>query len=128
MMPMNDKVKNPRVSLFSVLGDEQSQWSGWQPRADLYRCGDKLLVKLEIAGVAYEDIRIYVRQDTLIVEGRRRDRSVSDTTEFLSMEISYDYFKRLLRLPAPVDAERIETDYRDGMLLIYLPYSERGSA
>lgn len=124
---MNGKEKNPRAFLFSVLGGELSQWSGWQPRADLYRCNDRLLVKLEIAGVAYEDIRIYVRQDTLIVEGRRRDLSVSDTTEFLSMEISYDYFKRLLSLPMPVDAERMETDYRDGMLLIYLPCRDRGS-
>lgn len=124
-MSTGDKYR--RSSLIGVLTEESSRWSGWQPRADLYRCDGKLLVKLEIAGLAHEDISIYLLQDTLVVEGRRRDHSVADTTEFLSMEISYDYFKRLLRLPAPVDAERMETEYRDGMLLIHLPYRKRGS-
>jgi len=125
---MSTDDKNRRTSLIGVLTEESSRWSGWQPRADLYRCDGKLLAKLEIAGVADEDISIYLLQDNLVIEGRRRDRSVSDTTEFLSMEISYDYFKRVLRLPAPVDAEKMETEYRDGMLLIHLPYRGRGSA
>ena len=116
-----------RASLFSLLAGERSQWRGWQPRADIYRCDGKLLVKLELAGVAREDLRIELQQDTLIVEGRRRDRSVTDTTEFLSMEISYDYFKRILRLPVSVEPEGFETEYRDGMLLIHLPYRDRGS-
>lgn len=117
-----------RAFLINVLSEENSNWSGWQPRADLYRCNDKLLVKLELAGVAPQDIKIYLQQDILVVEGRRRDHSVADTTEFLSMEITYDYFKRTLALPARVDVDGMATEYRDGMLLIHLPYRDGDSA
>ena len=119
---MGKREKYGPNSLLDLWSSAGSQWSRWQPRADIYRCPDGLLVKLEIAGVAESDIRITLEGDTLLVEGRRRDWSVETTTEFLSMEISYDRFKRSLRLPTAVDPARIETEYRDGMLLIRLPY------
>jgi len=94
--------------------------SGWQPKADVYRCADGWLVKLELAGVAKQDLRIGIQNELLIVEGRRRDWSISDTQASLSMEISYDWFQRTIRLPASMTAEDIRSEYRDGMLLIYL--------
>lgn len=125
-MSTDDHFRTP--FLINALSAERSEWSGWQPRADLYRCSGKLLVKLELAGVSQQDLNVYLRQQSLVVEGRRRDLSVADTTEFLSMEISYDYFKRVFELPAGVNPKGIETEYRDGMLLIHLPYRNGDAA
>jgi HSP20 family molecular chaperone IbpA len=36
------------------------------------------------------------------------------------MEITYDWFRRTIRLSAPIDTESIRTEYRDGMLLVRL--------
>jgi len=94
--------------------------TGWQPRVDVYRCSEGWLVKAELAGVAIQDIRVEVADDYLIIEGRRRDWCVPDTTESLSMEITYDCFQRSIRLPDVIQAEAVRTDYREGMLLIYL--------
>ena len=98
--------------------------TGWQPRVDVYRCNDGWLVKAELAGVEKQDIRVEVAGDSLIIEGQRKDRCVPDTTESLSMEITYDWFQRSIQLPDVIRTEDIRTDYRDGMLLIYL--STRG--
>jgi len=94
--------------------------SGWHPKVDVYRCAGGWLVKLELAGVAEQDIRIDVQPDSLIVEGKRRDWCVPDAQEHLSMEISYDWFQRTIRLPDILATEEIRTEYRDGMLLVYL--------
>jgi HSP20 family protein len=94
--------------------------TGWQPRVDVYRCNEGWLVKVELAGVAQQDIRIEVAHDSLTIEGQRKDWCVPDTSESLSMEISYDRFKRTIRLPEVIRTEDIRTDYREGMLLIYL--------
>ncbi|MGD8570582.1 MAG: Hsp20/alpha crystallin family protein [Gammaproteobacteria bacterium] len=94
--------------------------SSWRPRADVYRCSKGWLVKLELAGVAREDLRVVVHQDALVVEGRRRDWCIPDTQAPLSMEITYDWFRRTIRLSAPIDTESIRTEYRDGMLLVRL--------
>jgi HSP20 family protein len=94
--------------------------TGWQPRVDVYRCNEGWLVKAELAGVTIQDIRIEVAGDSLIIEGRRRDWCVPNTIESLSMEITYDWFQRSIQLPDVILAEDIRTDYREGMLLIYL--------
>jgi len=96
------------------------QRRGWQPRADVYRCASGLLVKLELAGVAEQDIRITIQTDALIVEGKRRDWRIPDMQESLSMEITYDWFQRIIPLPSPVTSYEVRTEYRDGMLLIRL--------
>jgi HSP20 family protein len=94
--------------------------TGWQPRVDIYRYNEGWLVKAELAGVAEQDIRIEVAGDSLIIEGQRKDWCVPDTIESLSMEITYDRFQRSIQLPDVILAKHVRTDYREGMLLIYL--------
>jgi HSP20 family protein len=96
--------------------------NGWNPRADVYRCAGGWLVKVELAGVAEEDLRVEVQGDNLVVEGRRRDLCIDEAREYLSMEISYDWFRRVIRLPGHAAATRMQ--YRDGMLMIYLHDTE----
>jgi HSP20 family protein len=93
---------------------------GWCPKVDVYRCADGWLVKLELAGVAEQDLRIQLQHDSLVVEGQRRDWCVSDIREPLSMEIAYDCFRRSIRLPGAIESVDLHTEYRDGMLLIRL--------
>ena len=94
--------------------------TGWQPRVDVYRCADGFLVKLELAGIAQQDLDVSVQKQLLVVEGKRRDWSISDIETPLSMEITYDWFKRVISLPEPVVLDVIRTEYHDGMLLVYL--------
>lgn len=105
-------MKRPSFDLYRRIG--------WQPRVDVYRCNEGWLVKAELAGVPIQDIRIEVSGNSLIIEGQRKDWCVPDTTESLSMEITYDWFQRAIQLPDVILAEDIRTDYREGMLLIYL--------
>jgi HSP20 family protein len=109
------------------LSIELYRRSGWQPRADVYRCADGLLVKLELAGIAEQDLKISLHKDMLVVEGKRHDWCVSDIEASLSMEITYDWFRRVITLPGPVVLDAIRTEYHDGMLLVYLTI-EKGSA
>lgn len=94
--------------------------SGWYPRADLYRCPDGWLIKFELAGVPEQEVSIQVDVDQIIVEGRRRDWTAAYISRSVLMEITYDWFRRRIELPARVDPESLRTEYRDGMLLIHL--------
>ena len=94
--------------------------SGWQPSVDVYRYADGWLVKVELAGVAEQDIKIKIQNDLLIIEGQRKDWCVPENREALSMEISYDWFQRTIQLSDVIITENMRTEYREGMLLIYL--------
>jgi len=108
------------VGMLQDLTSDLFRPNGWRPKADVYRCADGLLVKLELAGVAEQDISLTLQRSSLIVEGKRRDWCVTDTQESLSMEITYDWFRRTIRLPITSNSVDMHSEYRNGMLLVHL--------
>ena len=90
----------------------------WQPSVDVCRGQRTWLIKLELAGVRPEDVKVHARGRTLTVSGVRRDASLMEGREFYSMVISYDRFERSIDLPLDLDKSEIRTDYRDGMFLL----------
>ncbi len=96
------------------------QSGGWQPAADVYRSPAEWLVKFDLAGVRPEDVEVRVDGPRLTVSGCRRDQTCTHGMSFYRMEISYNSFQRTIELPCNIDAARISTEMRDGMLLIHV--------
>lgn len=92
----------------------------WQPAADVYRCRHGWLLKFDLAGVRPEDIEVRIDGRKVIVTGTRRDWRMPDVQEAHMMEISYSHFERSIELLDEIGQAEIQTDYRDGMLLVHL--------
>lgn len=90
----------------------------WQPRVDVHRTQNGWLVKLELAGVRPDEIRLVAEGHTLLVQGARRDEHCHQGMGCHCMEIAYSRFQRVLELPGLSDAAEIATSYVDGMLLV----------
>jgi HSP20 family protein len=99
----------------------------WHPAVDVYRTGDGWLLKYELAGILPEEIQLTVRGRTVALRGVRRDIRVDEQRHSYSMEISYNQFERSLDLPCELDAMRVSTDYRDGMLIVRLRCEEQSA-
>jgi len=110
-------------SLFLPIA-HQCRDSGWCPSADVYRTADGWLVKLDLAGVRPEDIRISTRGSRLIVRGSRRDCTVQEDCRHYRMEIEYSQFERSIELPGSLEDADLRTDYRDGMLYVRIRTEE----
>ena len=92
----------------------------WCPAADLYRTPSGWLVKLDLAGVRPEDIRVRAEGRHLTVSGSRRDYCLENGCSYYRMEIAYSHFQRSLELPCDLSRCRITTDYRAGMLHVHI--------
>ena len=79
---------------------------------------DGWLVKLELAGVRPDEIRLVTNGPHLLVEGTRRDEHCCQATGCHCMEIAYSSFQRAVELPGLSQAAEIMTSYVDGMLLV----------
>ena len=90
--------------------------AAWCPAADLYRTADGWLVKLDLAGVRPEDLRVAIEGRRLTVSGCRRDCCLSEGWSHYHMEIAYSHFERSFELPCDLACCSVTTDYRDGML------------
>jgi HSP20 family protein len=112
-----DEVRFPHV-LFLHATTTPSSEEPWQPRADIYRVAGGWLVKLELAGVRPEDVRLEARASALRVHGTRRDDCPCHGRDCHRLEIAYHRFERTLELPGISESVELATSYLDGMLTV----------
>ncbi len=74
-----------------------------------------------VPGLKAEDLTIHVLEDIVTIEGKLPENSDSD---YLLKELPAGSFRRELRLPAPLNAEKVEAHIADGILTIRLPKAE----
>lgn len=94
--------------------------ASWKPATDLFRAGNDWLIKMELAGISLPDVQLHVQRNVLHVKGRRTDVLVQGGYTCHRLEINYTDFERSITLPGVIDAGAIRTEYRDGILRIYL--------
>jgi HSP20 family protein len=100
----------------------------WRPAADVYRTAPGWMVKLELAGVRVEDVRVEVDGHCLIVSGQRRDLVLETGHSCQSLEISYDSFERRFEFPVDLTQMRVSTQFQDGMLYVRIELNATAAA
>jgi HSP20 family protein len=73
-----------------------------------------------VPGLKAEDLTIQVLEDAISIEGEYKR---SDGEALLS-ELPFGAFRRALRLPAALDADKAEAKIEDGILTLHLPKAE----
>jgi HSP20 family protein len=93
----------------------------FRPLVDLAETAQGLVLRMELAGVAKEDLSITWCGQELVIRGRRRPLHPEGVTRLLCQEISHGCFERRFRIPIPVDAAGLRAQYLDGILEVFLP-------
>ena len=92
------------------------------PQTDIEEKDDRYIVTMNIPGSDETEINIDLEADTLTVSAKIKNSTPGNKGNgFLRMERNIGNFKRVLTLPGPVDEEKMETKYEDGVLMIVLP-------
>jgi HSP20 family protein len=104
-------------------------FGGWAFMAsDVFDDDDKVVVRIEAPGLRREDFNIELQRDLLTVWGEKRfDREVS-RGRYSVVQCAYGSFRRDVRLPVPVQADKTRASYRDGVLRIELPKADEARA
>ena len=97
----------------------------WTPNTDVYETADRLVVRLEVAGVERDDIEITLNERLLVMRGHRRDPCRTSRCQFRQMEIDYGFFERRIVIPCSVDGNRARAVFDNGFLQIDLPKAAR---
>jgi HSP20 family protein len=97
----------------------------FNPNADVYvmERGRTIVVRVELAGVARDNLKLVVEGATLYLAGVR-DNDVRRAEAVMQKEIEYGYFLKRVQLPSPVLVENARAEYHDGILTVKLPVAE----
>ena len=91
---------------------------------DAYRAGDEFVIHFDLPGVDPSSIDLTVEKDVLNVSAERSWQP-DDSKQVLVSERRQGRFTRQLLLGDSLDADRVEADYRDGVLTVRLPVAEQ---
>ncbi len=96
-------------------------------QANLYETADSFILQVPMPGVKPEAVEITAQQDTLSIKW---ETSVSvpenATTHWNGFAASQ--YQQSFTLPAPINSERAEADYENGVLTLTLPKAEHAKA
>lgn len=88
----------------------------WEEKEDVF-------VEAEIPGLAIEDLQIHVKGDELSIAGERKAR-VKEGVGVHRQERGVGAFRRVIRLPVEIDAEKVDAQLKYGVLTLRLPKAE----
>jgi HSP20 family protein len=93
----------------------------FRPPIDVYESEDEVVVRVELAGVRGEDVRLVVDGEHLQISGRREAVYERPARRHLQMEIARGAFERVLKLRTPYDPDRVSARLEAGILTVTLP-------
>ena len=99
----------------------RTEWS-WQPRSEVFKDGDRLVVRVEIPGVdPQKDVEVELDGNVLRIRGQRSfDREVNEEDMYLSERV-FGTFTRDLVLPEGIDPDQLNAAYDSGVLTVTMP-------
>lgn len=95
-----------------ALLEAQKASATFLPAADFYETTEGLLLRLELAGVAPEEVSLSLAGHELLVRGQRRPPSREGIRRFMHQEMAFGLFERRFVLPIAVDAQAVEDALR----------------
>ncbi len=85
---------------------------------------DSVIIKAELPGLEAKDLDVSLFGDTLTVKGEKKEEKEEKDEHYHLVERSYGAFSRMLKLPAPVAADKIKASCKHGVLTITLPKTD----
>ena len=92
--------------------------TGWGPAVDVTEDDKSITVKAEVPGVDPKDIDLRVSGDLLTLSGEKKEEHEEKRSGYYHVERRFGSFQRTVRLPGEVDPEKVEAEYRDGILTV----------
>lgn len=92
-----------------------------QPRMNIEDKGNEIRVTAELPGVSEDDVEVTLDDDMLIIAGEKRQEEEVDEGGMRLVERAFGRFRRAIQLPFAPDPDRVEAQFRDGVLTITAP-------
>ena len=96
------------------------------PSVNLKETDTKIEVELAAPGMKREDFKVEIDNDILMISSEKEEKKeeVSKKENFIRKEFNYQSFSRTFNLPDTIDENKIEANYKDGILHVVIDKKE----
>ena len=106
---------------------EIESWQGSSlrsPAVDMEETENEVIVKAEMPGLDPKDFQISLTESSLTIKGERKEEKEEKKKNYHMVERRYGSFYRSIPLPCPVESDKVEANYKKGILEVTLPKAE----
>jgi HSP20 family protein len=121
---LRDELDRLFESPWAELSRTSQLLSGWTPALDVHEDKDNFVVHAELPGMKREEIEVSLHDGALGISGERKLEKKYEEAEVYRTERFFGKFQRTVTLPAPVAADKVKAQYKNGVLTITLPKTE----
>ena len=92
-----------------------------KPPADVIETSDSVLIKIDLPGVAKEDIDIGIAGESIDITAKFEEESEGEEINYIQKERSYGETKRTIKLPSEIKVKEASAKFQGSVLTIKLP-------
>ena len=119
------EIETLRQQLDKVFGQlaatRDNSEATWMPALELVDAGDNFVLKAQLPGIDLKDIDVQVTPEAISISGERRYENTDEKPGHVRSEFRYGKFHRVLPLPAHIQNDSVQAEYKDGILMLTLP-------
>ena len=101
-----------------------SNLTAWAPLVDIFETAQELVLKADLPDLDEREIDVRVENNMLTISGERKFEQSERQDNYLRVERAYGTFSRSFALPNTVNPERIDAEYRNGVLTVKMAKRE----
>jgi HSP20 family protein len=111
-------------SLFSDWPWQERQ-RGFLPAMDVTENDDHYTISVELPGGSKDDVQVELHEGLLTIRGEKKCEREEKKEQRCYVERSYGSFSRSFRLPDDADAGRLDASFKNGVLSVTIPKTEK---
>jgi HSP20 family protein len=92
----------------------------WTPQIETFQRGNEFVVRADLPGLTKDDVKVDVTEDSITLQGERREEHEEDREGYYRSERSYGSFYRVVPLPDGAITDSAKAQFNNGVLEIVL--------
>ncbi|HYM69259.1 MAG TPA: Hsp20/alpha crystallin family protein [bacterium] len=97
----------------------------WEPAVEMFETQDSVVVRAELPNIDPKTVDVTVTDDAITLKGETKREEEQKGRNFYRRELRYGTFTRTLPLATEVKSAEAKATYKDGVLEVSVPKSER---
>jgi HSP20 family protein len=100
----------------------------WEPPVEMFETDTEVVVKAALSDIDPKQVEITVTNDAITLKGETKHEEEHKERDYYKREMQYGTFLRTLPFLAEVKSTEAKATYKDGVLEVKVPKSERAKA
>jgi HSP20 family protein len=105
----------------------QPQMVAFKPAVELQDKDEALVLRAQIPGINARDLDVRVTKQAVVISGEKSDNNQTEKIGYFRSEFTYGKFQRVIQLPVAIQNDKVQAEYKNGILSLTLPKASKAS-